>query len=364
MHALIAPDSFKGSITATQAATALAAGWRWARQDDKVTCLPSADGGEGTVDALATAHPEARRVTVPGVCGPSGKPVDGEYLLLPDGTGVVELARSSGLPLLASPVPLTATSRGVGEVLEAAVRGGCTRVIVAVGGSASTDGGAGLLCALGLRLLDASGRHVPDGGAALLDVVTVDRSALLPPPSGGVLVLCDVDNPLTGPRGAAAVFGPQKGASADDVALLDRALGHWAALTGGDAARPGGGAAGGTTFGLVTAWGAEVVSGARYVADTIGLDAALATADLVITGEGRFDTTSLAGKVCGEVLRRAGRHGVRAHIVAGDATAAPPPGVGLTTLAGLAGDVAGPLADPAGWLERAGREVASEYAWG
>ncbi len=362
LHVVVAPDSFKGSITATRAAAALAGGWRSARPGDVVRCLPSADGGEGTLDALATAHPDARRVGVAAVRGPGGEPVDGQYLLLPDGTAVVELAHSSGLPLLSAPAPLTATTRGVGEVLRAAVVAGCARAIVSVGGSASTDGGAGLLCALGLRVLDASGGPVGDGGAALLDAVTIDRSGLLPPPPRGVLVLCDVDNPLTGPRGAAAVFGPQKGAGADDVALLDRALGHWAALTGGDADRPGAGAAGGTAYGLVTLWGAQLVAGAGYVADAIGLDDALAAADLVIAGEGRFDATSLRGKVCGEVLARAARHGVPAHIVAGDAAAPPPPGVRLTTLAGLAGGVAGALADPAGWLAAAGACIAGDYA--
>jgi glycerate kinase len=293
---------------------------------------------------------------VPGCTGPDGKPVEGEFALLPDGTAVVELATASGLPLMARPAPLTATTRGTGELVAAALDRGATRLLVGLGGSASTDGGAGLLAALGLRLLDAAGSALPDGGAALALAHTADRSGLRAAPPGGVRLLTDVTNPLLGPTGAAAVYGPQKGAAPADITVLEAGLARLAALLGGDPAQPGAGAAGGTAYGLTAAWGATITPGASAVADLLGLDTALAGADLVITGEGRFDATSLLGKAVGEVLARAARHGVRAQVVAGEST--DPRALTLTALAGTA---TAARSEATHWLHRAGARLAAEH---
>jgi len=296
---VVAPDSFKGTASARVAARCIADGWRSARPDDTVLCVPLADGGEGTLDAVAAANTAARWITVEAVHGPTGTPIPASYLLLPDGTAVVELARASGLPLLVHPAALTASTRGVGDLIGHALDAGARALVVAVGGSASTDGGAGLFSALGAGVLDTDGALVADGGAALRTARTLDRAAFRPAPPGGVIVLSDVTNPLFGPNGAAYVFGPQKGASVEDVAALDAGLRRWAELCGGDPEAPGAGAAGGTAYGLAALWGARIASGSRYIADLVGLDDALRGADLVVTGEGRFDRTSLDGK--GEV---------------------------------------------------------------
>ncbi|MFE6866151.1 glycerate kinase [Kitasatospora sp. NPDC057692] len=354
MRVVLAPDSFKGTVTARDAAQALAAGWRSVRPDDELLIRPMADGGEGTLDALAPALPGAVLHLVPDCTGPDGGPVTGRYALLPDGTALVELADTGGLPLLGgAPAPLTAGTRGTGETIAAALDAGARQVTVALGGSASTDGGAGLLAALGLRLLDATGAELPDGGGALARADRLDRTALRPAPPGGVRLLTDVTNPLLGPTGAAAVYGPQKGADPARIALLEAGLRRFADLLGGDPALPGSGAAGGTAYGLVTAWGAEVVPGAVAVAELTGLDEALAGADLVITGEGRFDRTSLLGKAVGEVLARARRAGVPARIVAGEAADA-----GALTLTELSGDPADARHRAAHWLTAAGARLA------
>ncbi|MFJ8436735.1 glycerate kinase [Kitasatospora sp. NPDC094019] len=360
MRIVLAPDSFKGTATAAEAARALADGWRSVRPADQLLPLPMADGGEGTLDAVAAARPGATAHEVPGCAGPDGRPVPGRYLRLPDGTALVELATASGLPLLGDrPAPLTATTRGTGEAIAAALDAGATALTVALGGSASTDGGAGLLSALGLRALDRSGTPLPDGGGALAALARVDLDRLRPAPPGGVRLLTDVTNPLLGPNGAAAVYGPQKGAGPAEAALLELGLGRYARLLGGDPGQPGAGAAGGTAFGLAAAWGARITPGAAAVADLLGLDTALAGADLVITGEGRFDATSLQGKVVGEVLGRAARAGVPARLVAGDST-----DVRALTLVALAGDPDDARHRALHWLTRAGARLARAAAPG
>ncbi|MEU1283379.1 glycerate kinase [Kitasatospora sp. NPDC005856] len=355
MRVVLAPDSFKGTITATDATRALAEGWRSVRPDDELIARPMADGGEGTAAAVAAALPGTTEHEVPGCTGPDGRPVTGRYALLPDGTALVELAVASGLPLMSRPAPLTATTRGTGESIAAALDAGARRLTVALGGSASTDGGAGLLSALGLRLTDARGRELPDGGGALARAHRVDTMGLRPAPSEGVVLLTDVTNPLLGPDGAAAVYGPQKGAGPGEVALLDQGLSRLAELLGTDPARTGSGAAGGTAYGLAAVWGAVVRPGARAVADLLGLDRAVATADLVITGEGRFDATSLRGKAVGEVLARAARAGVPARIVAGESA-----DDRVLTLSALAGDPAAAREHARAWLVRAGARLAQD----
>ncbi|KQS09281.1 hypothetical protein ASG04_10515 [Curtobacterium sp. Leaf183] len=301
MHVVIAPDSFKGTATAAAVATAIAEGWAEGRPDDVLTLVPMADGGEGTLTAFATAFPDARHVPVT-VTGPAGDPVDTWWLSLPDGRAVVELAAMSGLPLLTTLEPDRAQTTGFGEAIVAALDAGATGLVLGIGGSASTDGGAGLLRALGLSLDDA-----PAGGS-LLDAAgdhPIDTTGLRPLPPLGVTVLTDVTSPLLGPSGAAAVFGPQKGVTPDRVAVHEDRLARWAArFPDVDPDLPGAGAAGGAGFGLLV-WGATLAGGASAVAGVLGLPDAIADADVVVTGEGRYDGQSAAGKVPSVVLAMA-----------------------------------------------------------
>ncbi|MBN1092217.1 glycerate kinase [Blastococcus sp. TML/M2B] len=318
MRIVVAPDSFKGSLSADRAADAIAAGVARAVPGAELALRPVADGGEGTVAAALRAGWGPRAV---GVTGPDGRPVEAE-LALRGTTAVLELATAAGLGLLDRPAPLTATTRGVGELVRHALDAGARRIVLGIGGSATTDGGAGMLQALGVRLLDAAGREVPPGGAGLARLDRIDASALDPRLAGVVLVVAsDVDNPLTGPAGAAHVFGPQKGASADDVRALDAALGRYAVVLARDlgadvAATPGAGGAGGTAAGAL-AVGARLVSGAGLVCDLVGLSDAVAGAALAITGEGSLDAQTLRGKAPAEVARRAAAAGVPCLALAG-----------------------------------------------
>jgi glycerate kinase len=233
-------------------------------------------------------------------------------------------------------------------------------VVIALGGSASTDGGTGALAALGARFLDAAGAPLPPGGGALTGLASVDLAGLRPPPDDGVSCLSDVRAPLLGPAGAAAVFGPQKGASPAQVARLEDGLSRLASSLGGDPDAPGAGAAGGTGYGFAAAWGAQLGPGALQLSRLAGLDQALAGAGLVITGEGRYDETSGTGKVAGTVFAAAAAAGVPAALVAGQVAAPPPPGVILAVgLADLAGGPGPALADPGHWLGQAGQELAT-----
>lgn len=360
MKVVIAPDSFKGSIDAAAAAEQIAVGWAAERPTDEIVSSPQADGGEGTSAVVARAVLDTVWHAVGPVTGPDGRPVDGGWLRLPDGTGLVELAVSSGLPLMAAPDPLGATTRGMGEVLRAALTAGATRLVVALGGSASIDGATGALAALGARWLDHAGRELPDGGGTLGRLVRVELSGLLAPPPGGVELLVDVEQPLLGPNGAAAVFGPQKGASPSDVAILDGALARLARVLGGDPDRPGAGAAGGTGYGLATAWGAVIVPGAARIAEMSGLSSHLADADVLLSGEGRFDRTSLQGKVVGNALRLARDHGVRTGVVAGVVDPTVRAVTWTCALADLAGDPAASMREPLPYLRRAGQAAARD----
>ena len=370
LHVVIAPDSFKGTATAAEAAAAIAAGWLSVRSGDIMRLLPQADGGEGTVDVIAAAQPQAQRHRVEGLTGPDGRKVSADWLELPDGTAVVDLASVCGLPLMIAPDALGASTRGLGELIRAAVTAGANSLVIGLGGSASTDGGAGALMALGLALSDAHGALLKDGGTALSALAHLDRSDLIPPPLGGVTVLSDVTAPLLGPRGAAAVFGPQKGASLTDVGTLDSALTVFAKFLGGDPTLAGSGAAGGTAFGLSVGWGATIRSGAERIAEMTGLGEAIAEADIVITGEGRYDFQSLLGKSVGHTLRlvdesRAfapeSRHGPQAWVIAGDIASingtseAIPQTLSLSV---IAGSTAAAIADPLHWLREAGSRAA------
>ena len=326
MRVLVAPDKFRGTLTAPEAARAIAAGWRRARPGDQLVELPMSDGGEGTletlVDALGGSLLSAR------VAGPLGDPVEASFGMAegPSGTiGVVEMARASGLALVPRRDPLRATTRGTGELIWAAVQAGARTVVVCIGGSATTDGGVGMAQGLGARLLDARGEEVPPGGAGLLELARIDLSSLDPAVrSARVVVASDVDSPLTGRRGSAHVFGPQKGASAQEVQLLDRALGHLAAVIDRDLGLdvrelPGAGAAGGLGAGLVAFLGARIRPGIEIVMEAVGFESRLGAADLVLTGEGRLDGTSLSGKVVGAVLAAARDLRKRAGVLCGEA---------------------------------------------
>jgi glycerate kinase len=356
---VIAPDSFKGTVTAGVAAAAIARGWASVRPADELVQLPMADGGEGTLDAFAAAVDGAQWMPHT-VVGPDNRPVDSEWLLLPDGTGVVELARASGLTLLDPLLPFDAHTYGFGQLIATALGAGATRLLLAIGGSSSTDGGAGALSALGVRLLDSTGAAIPLGNRGLAALERVDWSDATPSPTS-VIVLCDVRNPLLGSDGAAAVFGPQKGATAADTAALDANLRHFAGVLGGNDEFPGAGAAGGTSFGLV-AWGAELRSGAEEIASRSGLDAALQFADLVITGEGRFDSQSASGKVPHHIEVMAASFGVPCSIIAGSIQAPTTEFHSATSLTELAGSSDAARADAKRWLEAAGADLATRFA--
>ena len=310
----VAPDKFKGSLTAVQAAQAIADGLRRSRADIDVVQLPVADGGDGTVAAALAAGYERRTATVQG---PTGEPVEATFAVRGE-QAVLELAEASGLSRLphGTPAPLTASTYGTGQLLLAALDAGCRSLILGVGGSASTDGGAGMAQALGARFLSAAGEEVGRGGAALLDLHRVDPTLLDPRlASTTVILACDVDNPLVGAQGAATVYGPQKGATSDDVELLDKALSHYAEVVHRDMGlhlshRAGAGAAGGTGAGAIAFLGAVSSSGIELMLEVVGFARAVEGADLVITGEGSLDAQSLSGKTPVGVARAAASAGV------------------------------------------------------
>ena len=300
MHIVIAPDKFKGSLTAVRAADAVARGVRSAAPTASVRCLPVADGGEGTVEAVVAAGFTRCEQTVRG---PTGTAVAAAFAVR-DGTAVVEMAEASGLGRLPAgePAPLTASTYGTGQLVVAALDAGAHSIVLGIGGSATTDGGAGMAQALGARLLAGSGAELAPGGAALIDLDRIDVSGLDPRiVAAEVTVACDVDNPLVGPTGAAAVYGPQKGASERDIAQLDAALGNYADVVRRDlnvdvAQLAGAGAAGGLGAGAIAFLEARLTSGIELLLEVIGFTDALQAADLVITGEGALDEQSLAGK--------------------------------------------------------------------
>lgn len=357
---VVAPDSFKGSITAAEAAAALAEGWAAVEADAAFVLRPMADGGEGTVDAFAAAVPGAQRIPV-SVDGPAGAPVDTAWLLLPDGTAVVDLGSTSGIELVAELRPWDADTTGFGQAIAAALDHGVSRLVLGIGSSASTDGGIGLLTALGARFTDAAGASVARGARGLCDVVAADLSGLRRAPD--VLVLSDVTNPLTGPHGAAAVFGPQKGLTdAVDIACVDRALLRLAELVGLDPKLSGAGAAGGVGAALVR-WGARLAPGAGEVARLIGLADAIGSADVVVTGEGSYDGQSGDGKVPSFVAAAAAEAGVRAAVVAGRITADANTSLfeASVSLTDLAGSAEASQAETARWLREAGAELARRF---
>ncbi|MEU8271868.1 glycerate kinase [Sphaerisporangium sp. NPDC049002] len=319
-HVLIAPDKFKGSLSAVEVAGRVAAGLRAARPDLTVVTLPVADGGDGTVEAaVACGFHRVEAV----VAGPTGEPVSAAYGFL-DGVAVVELAEASGLHRLPGGrlAPLTAGSDGTGDLIAAALRQGPREVVLGLGGSACTDGGSGMMRALGVRLLDARGRDLPPGGGSLAGLRSLDLSGFAPPAGTTFVVASDVDNPLLGPEGAAAVYGPQKGAGPADLPRLEEGLARWADLAERDLGvrardTPGAGAAGGVGFAAMAFLGAEIRPGIRLLLDLLGFSARLSGARLVITGEGSLDDQTLRGKAPAGVASAAAEAGVPVVAVCG-----------------------------------------------
>ncbi|MGX1478592.1 UNVERIFIED_CONTAM: glycerate kinase [Streptomyces canus] len=333
LRVLIAADKFKGSLTAVQVAERVTAGLRRVQPGLEVEALPVADGGDGTVAAAVAAGFERREVAV---AGPLGQEATAAFAVRGD-TAVVEMAEASGLQRLPAGVfaPLAASTYGSGELLRAALDAGARTIVFGVGGSATTDGGAGMLSALGARFLDADGEPVAPGGGGLADLASADLSGLDPRFASVEFILAsDVDNPLTGPKGAPAVYGPQKGASPDDVEALDTALAHYAKVleeavgpkAAEYAASPGAGAAGGIGYGALLL-GARFRPGIEVMLDVLGFAPALEWADLVITGEGSLDEQTLHGKAPAGVAAAARAKGKEVVAVCGR-LALPPEALG------------------------------------
>jgi glycerate 2-kinase len=357
MRVVIAPDGFGGTLAADEAAAAIAEGWRRARPDDAVRCVPMSDGGEGLLAVLA--RPEDRRHHLE-VAGPQGHPVDAAWLERPDGTAIVESASACGLALVPPDRrdPLLATTWGVGQLLDAARLAGARRILVGLGGSATVDGGTGALLGLGFRLTVADGSGLRIGGDDLYRVAGVARGWAADWDVIEVELLADVTTPLLD---APARFGPQKGAGPAQVEALTAALRTWADVVARDLTpgrdlrdEAGTGAAGGLGFALAAAIGARFRPGSAVVADLVGLPAAIADADLVVTGEGRLDATTSEGKVVAHVAARARDAGLPVVAVVGRVGSSPP---SLDDVEAAAPEGPGP--DPAGEVAAAAARLAA-----
>ncbi len=315
MRLIFAPDSFKGSLSALRITELLREEALRRFPDAETVCVPVADGGEGTVDALLTALGGEKRTV--RVTGPLGEAVDAAYGVAPDGTAVLEMAAASGLPLVSERDPLHATSRGTGEMLAHVLPQGARNILIGIGGSATHDGGLGFLTALGARFTDEHGVPVPEGGIGLTRVHHADFSGLMPELNDAkITVICDVSNPLLGPNGATAVYGPQKGVTPELQPLIEAGMANFAAVLAAELGRemnavPGYGAAGGMGMALAGVLGAELRRGIDAVLDAVRFDELLADAALVVTGEGCMDEQSVRyGKVAVGVAARADRAGV------------------------------------------------------
>lgn len=306
---VLVPDSFKGTLSSSRAAEAMAKATRRAFPGAEIVAIPVADGGEGTVEAFLEAR-GGHRVTVE-VKGPRGNVIPAFYGILPDKTAVVEMAAAAGLPLMEGNLDVGgATTYGVGELMKAAVAKGAKKLILGLGGSATNDGGCGAAAALGAKFFDGAGKAFVPTGSTLGEISSIDAAGLYEALKGvEVVVMSDIDNPLCGERGAAAVFGPQKGASEAQVKELDAGLAHLAKIIKRDlnkdvANLPGAGAAGGMGAGAAAFFGGRLTRGIDAVLDAVDFSAALRGADVVVTGEGRFDEQSLMGKVVGGIAAR------------------------------------------------------------
>ncbi len=327
MKIIVAVDSFKGCMRSDEAGEIIAAGLREELSDAEIVVIPMADGGEGTTDAVVRATGgELRSVSV---MGPLGNPATAVYGVLSDGrTAVMEMASASGIELVPPGVldPMKATTYGTGELIRAAIEDGVRDIILGIGGSATVDGGIGMAQALGYRLSTADGSECGRGGGALATIATIDSTGVLPALGDcRIRVACDVTNPLLGERGAARVFGPQKGATPEMVEELERGLGHlgevWVAQGMLDSVEhPGDGAAGGLGAALRAFCAAEISSGADLVAEITGFDDAIRTADILVTGEGRTDKQTADGKLCAVLAAKARAAGAKTILISGAVT--------------------------------------------
>lgn len=364
MRIVLAPDSFKESISAIDVCRVLAGVLR--DHGHEPVSVPIADGGEGTVDAVLAAS-DGKRVSVT-VEGPLGSPVEAAYALIENGkTAVIEMAAASGMQLLSAEQrePMCASTFGTGQLIRDAAQRGVERIIVGLGGSATTDGGAGAAQALGVSLMDESGRELERGGEALLALHRIDGANRIPALDEiELIVACDVTNPLVGPHGSAHTYGPQKGANADQVRTLDRALARFADVVARDtgmavADMAGAGAAGGLAAGLLALCGGRIESGFVTIAKATQLESNIAEVDCVVTGEGKYDEQTAQGKAVSGVCELARKHGKPVHLVAGIVVDTPE-GVFETVheLTNYAGDSEEARRNPGPYLEKAAAEIA------
>lgn len=324
MKIILAPDSYKGSLTAQEACAALSAGIKKVLPEVRLEAVPMADGGEGTVQSLVDAT--GGQILTTEVQNPLGVKISARYGILGDGaTAVIEMAEASGLYLIKKEArnPLRTSTYGTGQLIRAALEGGCRKFILGIGGSATNDGGAGMARALGVRFLDREGRELAPGGGALGELAQIDVSGLDPRlEECSFTVACDVDNPLCGPRGASFVFGPQKGAMPAMTEELDRNLARYAQIIQQDLGAdvrdfPGAGAAGGLGAGMLAFLGADLKPGVEIVIEAVKLREKLAGADLVLTGEGQCDFQSVRGKAPFGVAKEAAKRGIPCIVIAG-----------------------------------------------
>ncbi len=355
---LIAPDSFKGSATSAQVAHALADGWKISRPNDEIVIAPFADGGEGTLDCIESVTPVSTRIPIM-VQGATGVEHKSSWLLVGSDTAVIEMATLCGITTLDELDPLGAHSYGLGQAIKAALDDDrVNEILVAVGGSASTDAGLGALSALGFKGLDSSGKEIALGGGDLYRLASIERATNIMKPSRGIKVLVDVQSPLTGRNGAAHIFGPQKGADVSQVFQLDQGLAHFLEILGLED-QPGFGAAGGVSCGLAVLLGATIVSGVETIAELIGLQEKIQNSDCVITGEGSFDDQSYRGKAVGFLLEMAKESDRPVVIACGVNKNEKSPSI--LSLIELAPSVQSAIADSQRWLIECGRVLASRF---
>ena len=359
MKIVIAPDSFKGSASSSDIATWIEAGIHSVIPTCEIVKIAIGDGGEGSLDAILDAGFTAFTCEV---LGPLGNPVSPQIAIKGD-TAFIEMAQASGLSQLPGGVKsaLAASSFGTGQLILHALDKGVRRIILAVGGSATTDAGSGALQALGAKLTDAAGNQIARGGGALIDCAKIDVSGLDPRLAQTIFVLAsDVKNPLLGSEGAARVFSPQKGASREEVELLEKSLTHFASLVGGDCAdRPGAGAAGGFGFMAYAFLSATAESGIDLILDLLEFDRQIVGADYIITGEGRFDSQSVKGKAPWGILQRAVKSSIPTFLICGDAdTHQGSPFKDVLTLTSIEPDIDRCISNPAPLVTQLGAEIA------
>ena len=355
---LIAPDSFKGSATSAQVAEALANGWKISRPNDEIVIAPFADGGEGTLDCIESITPGSVRIPIT-VQGATGTDHESSWLLVGSDTAVIEMAALCGITTVDELDPLGAHSYGLGQAIKAALEDErVNEILIAVGGSASTDAGMGALLALGFKGLDSSGEEITRGGGELHRLVRIETQEIMRKPDRGIKILVDVHSPLTGLDGAAHIFGPQKGADESQVQHLDKGLTHFLKVLKVED-RAGFGAAGGVSCGLAVLLGATIVSGVATIAELIGLQEKIKHSDCVITGEGSFDDQSYRGKAVGFLLEIAKESDRPVMIACGVNKNEKSPLI--LSLIELAPSVQSAIADSQRWLIECGRELATRF---